>query len=441
MLLPGLSYILYEGVTFIMKKVYKMTALLLAAALSLTEASAVSAAKKATLSSKKMNVEVGAKKKIKIKKKSKGAVYTFKSASKKTAAVNKKGVVTGKKAGKTKITVKERIGKKTRKIGKVTVKVYEVKESDTNVTPVPVQTDASIQATEAPAAEPTAAPTEEPTIAPTRAPLVLDDTSTPSGFNQKQSGVAYGQLSRVTYYSTTVGKERAMNVITPPEYDPNKAYPVLYLCHGGNGDEGDWIGGSPEIILGNLIAKDEAKPMIMVLVNCRARMNDGANPSDSLSLEHMAAWTNFLFELQDDVMPFMEENYNILTGRENTGIAGLSMGGRESLYIGFKIPEKIAYIGAFSPAFGIFEYENWGLYETGYFTEEEFTYPEEYMQNTTCMIMNGTNDSMVRDEPERYHNALVENGVNHYYYTIPGDHNMDVWANGLYHFLKVAFNE
>lgn len=122
---------------------------------------------------------------------------------------------------------------------------------------------------------------------------------------------------------------------------PAEKYPVLYLCHGGNGDEGDWISGKPDVILGNLIAKDEAKPMIMVLVNCRARMNDGANPSDSLSQAHMDAWTNFLFELQADIMPYMEENYPILTGRENTGICGLSMGGRESLYIGFKIPEKL----------------------------------------------------------------------------------------------------
>lgn len=425
-----------------MKKCNQIVALSLAAMLAVTGlgASGVTAAKKATLSSKKISVKVGEKKKIKIKKKAKGAVYTFKSASKKIAAVNKKGVVTGKKAGKTKVTVKERIGKKTRKVGKVTVKVNNMPND--NVVPTPDQTQTpAIQPTAEPTIAPTEEPTPEPTIAPTRAPLVLNDTSTPSGFDQRQNGVAYGTLSRVTYYSTTVGKERAMNVITPPNYDPNGEYPVLYLCHGGNGDEGDWIGGNPEVILGNLIAKDEAKPMIMVLVNCRARMNDGANPSDSLSLDHMAAWTNFLFELQEDVMPYMEEHYPILTGRENTGIAGLSMGGRESLYIGFKIPEKIAYIGAFSPAFGIFEYENWGLYETGYFTEEEFTLPEEYMQNTTCMIMNGANDSMVRNEPERYHNALVNNGVNHYYYTIPGDHTMDVWKNGLYHFLKVAFYE
>ena len=53
--------------------------------------------------------------------------------------------------------------------------------------------------------------------------------------------------------------------------------------------------------------------------------------------------------------------------------------------------------------------------------------------------MNGANDSMVKNEPERYHNALVDNGVNHYYYLVPGDHEMNVWKNGLYNFLKVVF--
>ncbi len=406
------------------------------------------AAKKATLKTKKMTVNVGAKKKITIKNKAASAKYTYVSSKKKIASVNKKGVVTGKKAGSAKITIKERNKNKVRKLGVIKVTVKRVEKDNTSVntstaTPIVTNTTAPV-VTNAPATVSplvTDAPVEtvQPTKAPTRAPLVVDDTDTPSGFDTKQDGVSYGSISKVTYYSNTVGKDRNLNVLTPPDYDINQKYPVLYLCHGGNGDEGDWLSGNPQYILGNLIASGEAKHMIIVMVNCRARMNDGANPSDSLSQEHMDAWTNFLYELQDDVMPYIEENYPVLTGRENTAIAGLSMGGRESLYIGFSIPEKISYIGAFSPAFGIFEYENWGLYEKGYFTEETFTFSEEYMENTTCMIMNGSNDSMVRDEPMRYHNALVANGVNHYYYEIPGDHNMDVWMNGLYHFLKIAF--
>lgn len=426
-----------------MKK-YRLLSYALVFTLILSSFSITSAAKKPKLSKKNISLTVGQTAKVKVKNAAKNAKVKWTSSKKSVVKITKKTTkgknisasIKGIATGKAVIKVTYKTGSKKTKLA-CAVTVNSVTEN--THTSAPIVTP-SIQPTPVQTAEPTIAPTAEPTaVPPTRTPLVIDDTSTPSDFNVKQSGVSYGNLSRVTYYSTTVGKERAFNVITPPDYDPAEKYPVLYLCHGGNGDEGDWISGKPDVILGNLIAKDEAKPMIMVLVNCRARMNDGANPSDSLSQAHMDAWTNFLFELQADIMPYMEENYPILTGRENTGICGLSMGGRESLYIGFKIPEKIAYIGAFSPAFGIFEYENWGLHEDGYFTEDEFTLPEEYMDTTTCLIVNGQNDSMVRDEPERYHNALASNGVNHYYYTIPGDHNMDVWANGLYHFLKVAF--
>lgn len=415
--------------------------------LILSSYSITGAAKKPKLNHKSIELKIGQTAVIKVKNASKAARAVWKSTKKSVAKITKKttkgknirAAIKGMSTGKAVIKASYKTsGKKKNLSCKVTVSAADNPQTITtspSLTPY-------IQASPAPTITPAETPSTEPTAAPpTRTPLVIDDTSTPSDFNIKQSGVSYGNLSRVTYYSTTVGKERAFNVITPPDYDPDEKYPVLYLCHGGNGDEGDWISGKPDVILGNLIAKGEARPMIMVLVNCRARMDDKANPSDSLSQEHMDAWTNFLFELQADVMPYMEENYPVLTGRENTGICGLSMGGRESLYIGFKIPEKIAYIGAFSPAFGIFEYENWGLHEDGYFTEEEFTLPKEYMDTTTCMIMNGANDSMVRDEPERYHNALAANGVNHYYYTIPGDHNMDVWANGLYHFLKIAFKQ
>ena len=404
------------------------------------------AAKKAKLSTKRISIPVGKKKKISIKNKAGKATYSFTSSAKKTAAVSKRGIVTAKRKGAAKITVSETLSKRRRRLGIVKVNVtdkHKKPETNTAATPVanipspPAQSVSSApQETTAPTSVPTAAP---PT--PTRSPLVVDDPSTPSGFDAEKNGVEYGTLNKITYYSETVGKDRHANVITPPGYDPDseQKYPVLYLFHGGNGDENDWLDGKPAQIIGNLTEEGLTEDMIVVMPNCRARINDDKNPSDSLSLEHLGSWGNFLNDFRDDLMPYIAENYNIYTDRMHTAIAGLSMGGRTALYIGFSMPESIAYIGAFSPAFGIFEYENWGVHEDGYFTPETFTFPEQYMENTTCMIMNGKNDSMVRDEPERYHNALVSNGVNHYYYLIPGDHEMNVWKNGLYNFLKVVY--
>lgn len=405
---------------------------------------ALGAAKKAKLSTKNISVTVREKKKISIKNMSKKAVYTFSSSNKKVASVSKKGVVTAKKKGTAKITVREIISKRTRRLGVVNVKVRNADNPNTIPTPSalpdytatpPAPTQDAVttpQVTQTPAATPPA---------PTRTPLVIDDPSAPSGFDAVRSGVEYGTLSRITYHSETVGTDRHANVITPPGYDPSsdKKYPVLYLFHGGNGDENDWLGGNPAQIIGNLVDEGLTEEMIVVMPNCRARVNDGKDPSDSLSLEHLGSWGNFLNDFRDDLMPYIADSYNVYTDRMHTAVAGLSMGGRTALYIGFSMPESIAYIGAFSPAFGIFEYENWGVHEDGYFTPETFTFPEQYMDNTTCMIMNGANDSMVRDEPERYHNALVSNGVNHFYYLVPGDHEMNVWKNGLYNFLKVVY--
>jgi len=301
------------------------------------------AAARTKLATKSIKVNIGSKKTIKIKNKKKKAKYTFVSAKPKIASVSKKGVVMGKKDGKTKITVKEKSGGKSKKLGVVNVIVNKKKNPIATETPQPSNA-ANVTltpVTTAPVVTPAATIVPTNTPLPTRTPLVLTDTSFPKGINTQKADVTYGTMDSITYSSSITETDRHAYVITPPDYSTDKKYPVIYLCHGGNGDENDWLdpNGNPMYISGNLIDSGEIEPMIIVLVNCRARANDGANPSDSLSLEHMKSWTDFLFELQADLMPYIEDNYSILTGRENTAIAGLSMGGRESLYIGFSIPD------------------------------------------------------------------------------------------------------
>lgn len=425
-------------------KYTKCTCALLVLSMCLTPgiltSGSIMAKSKAKPAVKRIIMKVGDTKSIRIKNKSKKASYTFISSDKKIATVSKNGSVSGKKPGSAKITVKEKMKaskSKARKIGTINVKIQP---KNTAATPSPV-----LQATTSPVPTAPATPAPSTTPAPTakasRPPVVIEDPTTPDGFDAVKSSVSYGKPEKISYDSTTVGTTRHAYVITPPDYDASSdtKYPVMYLFHGGNGDENDWLDGKPSQILQNLVSEGLAEEMILVLPNCRARENDKKDPADSLSHEHMDAWTNFLYDFKNDLMPYINANYNVFTDREHTAVAGLSMGGRTALYVGFSMPESISYIGAFSPAFGIFEYENWGLHEDGYFTPETFTFPEEYMGYTTCLIMNGANDTMVRDEPERYHNALVANGVEHCYYLVPGDHEMKVWKNGLYNFLKIAF--
>ncbi len=259
----------------------------------------------------------------------------------------------------------------------------------------------------------------------------------PEGFASVQEGVSYSQVREIEYFSKTTGTNRKANLILPFNYDENKKYPVLYLLHGIGGDPNEWLGAEPTTVLGNLQAAGKAKDMIVVLPNVRARANDLGNPDDIYTLKHYEAFNNFINDLRDDLMPYIAQNYSVASGRENTAIAGLSMGGRTSLYIGFSMPETFGYIGAFCPAPGILAYTNFGVTESGLFTKETFTLPKEL--KTFVMITKGVSDDIVKHFPVEYHETLEQNSVEHIYYVTEGGHDFTAWKIGLYNFLKKIF--
>lgn len=257
-------------------------------------------------------------------------------------------------------------------------------------------------------------------------------------FDTKIANTNYGELIPIEYNSVVVGASREANVLLPPNYDPTVRYPVLYLLHGLGGDHNEWLAGKPVEIIGNLINSGEVKPMITIIPNVRARKNDSGNPPDAYTLEHFHAFDNFINDLKHDLMPFIKAKYNILDGRENTAIAGLSMGGRESIYIGIKLQNIFGYIGAFSPAFGLLKYSNMNVTEGGLLNEKGFILKDEF-KNTLIMIINGDSDSVVRDEPFKYHQAFEKNTIEHIYNEIPGGHDFNVWSNCLYNFVKCLY--
>ena len=138
-------------------------------------------------------------------------------------------------------------------------------------------------------------------------------------------------------------------------------------------------------------------------------------------------------------MPYMKENYSIAEGRENTAIAGFSMGGRESLNIGLNMPETFGYIAAFSPGYGVFAYEANGVAEKGLFTEETFRLPDEYKNNTLLMLNNGKSEGGENALGGTYHKVLTKNGIPHMFYVTDGGHEMKVWKHGLYNFATRIF--
>ncbi len=256
----------------------------------------------------------------------------------------------------------------------------------------------------------------------------------------KQESVEYGEMVEIEYESTVTGKTRKANVLLPAGYTEDKQYPVLYLLHGSEGDHNEWKKGDPKYIIGNLIASGEAKEMIVVMPNVRASASDDASSFQNDTLANFRAFDNFINDLRDCLMPYMEENYSIATGRDNTAVAGLSLGGRESIYIGRIMCEEIGYIGSFSPGPGIVAYKMGKLTEEGLFTEEELVFPEGY-EPKVFMITEGDADSIVGKIPHIYHDLFEKAGVEHIYYTIKGGHDYTVWKRSLYGFAKEIFKD
>ena len=171
----------------------------------------------------------------------------------------------------------------------------------------------------------------------------------PQGFDSLQTNIPQGKIDTITYDSKTVGTKRKTLIYTPPGYSKSKKYPVLYLLHGIGGDEKEWLQGKPQAILDNLYAEKKIVPMIVVMPNGRAMKDDRAvgNIFDSLKVQ---AFATFEKDLLNDLIPFIEKNYPVLSNRESRAIAGLSMGGGQSLNFGLGNLDKFAWVGGFSSA-------------------------------------------------------------------------------------------
>ena len=176
-----------------------------------------------------------------------------------------------------------------------------------------------------------------------------DYVAAPAGFDQETPGIERGTIEEKEYQSKTVGTTRKVTVYLPPKYDKSKKYPVLYLLHGIGGDHKEWMQGVPNIIMDNLYAQGKAKPMIIVMPNGRALPNDKAE-GNVYSMEKVKGFEIFERDLIDDLIPFIQSQYSTYTDQEHRAIAGLSMGGGQSLNFGLGNLDKFAFVGGFSSA-------------------------------------------------------------------------------------------
>ena len=266
-------------------------------------------------------------------------------------------------------------------------------------------------------------------------------TFCPEEYLVMEEGVDYGEIVRTTYYSETCGMDRNVNIVLPAGYSEKEKYPVLYILHGIFGDQNSMLGDGNSGIrveIGNLINKGEAKSMILVFPDMYAK--DDPSMAPTFDAESVKPYDNFLNDLTNDLMPFMEENYSVATGRLNTGVLGFSMGGRESLAIGFTYPDLFGYVGAIAPAPGLVPGRDWAMEHEGQFAEEELVFSSEKGMPYLLMIGAGDSDGTVGQFPKSYHELLDKNSVAHLWYEIPGsDHGDPAISSVVYNFVKAAF--
>jgi len=251
----------------------------------------------------------------------------------------------------------------------------------------------------------------------------------PPGFDIEQKGITHGKLDTISYKSKTVGTSRKALIYTPPGFSKKNKYPVLYLLHGIGGDHKEWLnGGSPQVILDNLYAEGKLEPMIVVLPNGRAMKNDSA-VGNIFDREKVEAFANFENDLLNDLIPFIEKKYPVIADSDHRAIAGLSMGGGQSLNFGLGNLDTFAWVGGFSSAPNTLP------------PEELLPDPEEAKKKLKLLwISCGDKDRLITFS-RRTHEYLFINDVPHIYYIEAGVHDFKVWKNGLYMFSQLLFKQ
>lgn len=234
--------------------------------------------------------------------------------------------------------------------------------------------------------------------------------------------VPHGQVARLRYQSKVTGSWKNMYVYTPAEYETSgKSYPVLYLQHGGGEDERGWSNqGLTDIILDNLIAEGKAKPMIVVMM-------DG-NGQD------------FTSELLTDGIPFVESRYRTVKTADGRALAGLSMGGIQTLNASIMHPELFSYVGVFSSGW----FKNPQPFMSNSSGEMYYAKlkerPEYYnKQFREFFLTMGGPEDIAYENCKAMRERFDQMGIKHSYYETPGGHTWPVWRESLYFFAQKLF--
>jgi enterochelin esterase-like enzyme len=263
--------------------------------------------------------------------------------------------------------------------------------------------------------------------------LAADDVrafpDAPAGFDKSPTNGLAGRTEVFEYGSTVTGTRRKAVVYLPPQYSPDKKYSVLYLLHGIGGNEWEWKGYvHADVVVDNLIAAGKATPMIIVMPNGRALPDDTVPPPDkTFSPENAAGFGKFERDLLDCLIPAIQAKYSVSTNREQRAIAGLSMGGGQSLNFGLTHLDTFAWVAGFSPA------PNTQL------SAELVPDPAAARQQLKLLYLSCGNKDGLINVSQRVHTYLKEQNVPHIWNVDDHTHDRETWASNLYHFAQRIF--
>ncbi|MGY6743607.1 MAG: esterase [Cecembia sp.] len=246
----------------------------------------------------------------------------------------------------------------------------------------------------------------------------------------------HGNMSQVWYESPSLDAYRRMYVYTPPGYESGQeSYPVLYLLHGGGGDEDAWTSlGRANLILDNLIAQGKAKPMIIVMTNGNAWQTSTLRQKPGLPPITRESYVQFQgqFEksLVEDVIPYIEKNYRVKANKDSRAISGLSMGGGHTITASITYPGTFGYIGVFSS--GIFnQNENMDEMEKKFLALKASGVSKYWV---ACGV-----DDFVMESNKRLLDVLKKTNFEHEYYENEGGHTWANWREYLSLFAPMLF--
>ena len=249
----------------------------------------------------------------------------------------------------------------------------------------------------------------------------------------RQAAIPHGTIRLVHYYSDVCGQWREMRVYTPAGYDKGrKKYPVLYLQHGGGEDQTGWfIQGRADNILDALIAEGRCEPMIVVCANGHV---PGGNRYDWDGMQ------GFRKELIQHIIPTVESQFRVKKERRFRAMAGLSMGGGQSFYIGLRDPELFSSVGVFST--GVFGGISFGIQQQLDLEKEIpgiFSDTARFNKDfDVFMITCGEQDPRI-EATRSIVRQMREKGVEVGFASYPGVHEWQVWRKSIRDFLPLLF--